>query len=50
MTASPIPTVGCRAALEQALRLTQQNSAATVDITDAAGKLVGLVSGDTMRR
>ena len=48
MTASPVLTVGCRAALEQALRLMQQNSAATVAVTDAAGKLVGLVTSDTI--
>jgi stage IV sporulation protein FB len=47
MTA-PVPTVGCRATLEQALRLMQQNSAATVGVTDAAGKLVGLVTSDTI--
>jgi CBS domain-containing protein len=46
MTASPVLTVGCRAPLEQALRLMQQNSAATVAVTDAAGKLVGLVTSD----
>ena len=48
MTASPVLTVGCRATLEQALRLMQQNSAATVGVTDAAGKLVGLVTSDTI--
>ena len=47
MTA-PVPTVSCRATLEQALRLMQQNSAATVGVTDAAGKLVGLVTSDTI--
>jgi predicted transcriptional regulator len=48
MTASPVLTVGCRATLEQALRLMQQNSAATVGVTDAAGKLVGLVTSETI--
>jgi CBS-domain-containing membrane protein len=48
MTASPVRTVGCRATLEQALRLMQQNSAATVAVTDAAGKLVGFVTSDTI--
>jgi Zn-dependent protease len=48
MTASPVLTVGCRATLEQALRLMQENSAATVGVTDAAGKLVGLVTSDTI--
>ena len=48
MTASPVLTVGCRAPLEQALRLMQRNSAATVAVTDAACKLVGLVTSDTI--
>lgn len=48
MIASPVLTVGCRATLEQALRLMQENSAATVGVTDAAGKLVGLVTSDTI--
>jgi stage IV sporulation protein FB len=48
MTASPVLTVSCRATLEQALRLMQQNSAATVGVTDAAGKLVGLVTSETI--
>ena len=48
MTASPALTVGCRATLEGALRLMQQNSAATDAVTDAAGKLVGLVTSHTI--
>jgi Zn-dependent protease/CBS domain-containing protein len=48
VTASPVLTVSCRATLEQALRLMQENSAAIVGITDAAGKLVGLVTSDTI--
>jgi CBS domain-containing protein len=48
VTASPVLTVSCRATLEQALRLMQQNSAATIGVTDAAGKLVGLVTGETI--
>jgi stage IV sporulation protein FB len=48
MIASPVLTVGCRATLEQALRLMQENSAATVGVTDAEGKLVGLVTSDTI--
>ena len=47
-TASPVLTVSHRATLEQALTLMQQNSAATVGVTDAAGKLVGLVTSDTI--
>jgi Zn-dependent protease len=48
MTASPVLTVSCRATLEQALRLMHQNSAATVGVTDAAGKLIGLVTSETI--
>ncbi|MDQ8727624.1 site-2 protease family protein [Bradyrhizobium sp. LHD-71] len=48
MTESPVLTVSCRATLEQALKLMQQNSAATVGVTEAAGKLVGLVTSDTI--
>ena len=45
MSASPVPTVGCRTTSEP---LMQQNSAATVAVTDAAGKLLGLVTCDTI--
>jgi stage IV sporulation protein FB len=48
VTVSPIPIVSFRATLEQALRLMQQPSAATVGVTDEAGKLVGLVTSDTV--
>ena len=48
MTTSPVLTVGYRTTLEQALRLMQQNSAATAAVTDAAGKLVGLATSDTI--
>ena len=34
--------------MEHALRLMQQNSAATVAVTDATGKLVGLVTSGTI--
>lgn len=47
-TALPVLTVSCRATLEQALKLMHENSAATVGVIDAAGKLVGLVTGDTI--
>jgi stage IV sporulation protein FB len=50
MAAPPVLTVGRRTTLEQALRLMQQNFAATVAVTDAAGKLVGLVASDRLRR
>jgi Zn-dependent protease/CBS domain-containing protein len=48
VTASPVLTVSCRATLEQALKLMHENSAATVGVTDAAGKLIGLVTGETI--
>ena len=48
MTTSPVLTAGYRTTLEQALRLMQQNSAATAAVTDAAGKLVGLATSDTI--
>ena len=48
MTASSILTVGRRATLEQALRLMQQNSAATVAVTGRGRQLVGLVTSDTI--
>ncbi|WP_315975038.1 CBS domain-containing protein [Microvirga yunnanensis] len=41
-----MPVVSCRATLEQALRLMQQPSAATIGVTDETGKLVGLVTSD----
>ena len=47
MTA-PAPTVDCRATLEQAFRLMRENSATTVAVTDATGKLVGLVTSETL--
>jgi stage IV sporulation protein FB len=48
ITVSQIPIVSCGATLEQALRLMQQPSAPTVGVTDEAGKLVGLVTSDTV--
>jgi CBS-domain-containing membrane protein len=47
MTA-PAPTVDCRATLEQAFRLMQENSATTVGVTDNSGRLVGLVTSETL--
>jgi Zn-dependent protease/CBS domain-containing protein len=43
-----IPTVGHRATLEQAFKLLQQKSAQAVGVTDASGKLVGFVTGETI--
>ena len=47
MTAE-LPTVSHRVTLEQAFKLLQQKSAPAVGITDAAGKLAGLVTGETI--
>src|SRR5262249_61815426 len=47
MTAE-LPTIGHRATLEQAFKLLQQKSVPAAGITDAAGKLTGLVTGETI--
>ena len=47
MTAE-LPTISHRVTLEQAFKLLQQKSAPAVGITDAAGKLAGLVTGETI--
>ncbi|MER9757115.1 site-2 protease family protein [Mesorhizobium sp. M0166] len=44
----PAPTVDCRATLEHAFRAMQDNSASTVGVMDATGKLVGLVTSETL--
>jgi CBS domain-containing protein len=43
-----LPTIGYRATLEQAFRLLQEKSAPAVGVTDASGKLVGLITGETI--
>ncbi len=43
-----IPTIGHRTTLEQAFKLLQQKEAPAVAVTDASGKLVGLVTGETI--
>jgi stage IV sporulation protein FB len=43
-----LPTVGHRTTLEQAFKLLQQKQAPAVGITDAGGRLVGLVTGETI--
>jgi stage IV sporulation protein FB len=43
-----MPTVGHRTTLEQAFKLLQQKQAPVVGITDATGKLIGLVTGETI--
>ena len=45
-----LPTVSHRVTLEQAFKLLQQTSAPAVGVTDAAGKLVGLVTGETIAK
>lgn len=45
---APALVVNCRATLEQAFRLMQENSATTVGVTDGTGKLVGLVTSETL--
>jgi len=46
--AAGIPTIGNRSTLEQAFRLLQQKQAPAVGVTDAGGRLVGLVTGETI--
>jgi Zn-dependent protease/CBS domain-containing protein len=43
-----MPTISHRATLEQAFKLLQQNSAPAVGVINAAGKLVGLITGETI--
>ena len=47
MTAE-MPTIGYRATLEQAFKILQQKSAPAVGVIDAGGKLVGLVTSETI--
>jgi len=42
------PTIGYRMTLEQAFRLLQEKSVPAVGVTDGAGKLIGLVTGETI--
>ena len=43
-----MPTVGHRTTLEQAFKLLQQKQVPAVGVTDALGKLIGLVTGETI--
>ena len=43
-----VPTIGHRATLEQAFKLLQQKSAPAVGVTDSSGRLVGLVTSETI--
>jgi len=47
MTAT-VPTVGARSCLEDAFRLLQEKSAPAVAVVDGAGRLVGLVTPETV--
>jgi stage IV sporulation protein FB len=43
-----VPTIGHRATLEQAFKLLQEKGAPAVSVTDGAGRLVGLITGETI--
>jgi stage IV sporulation protein FB len=43
-----VPTVGARSYLEDAFRILQENSAPAVGIVDATGRLVGLITSETV--
>jgi CBS domain-containing protein len=43
-----VPTVGARSCLEDAFRILQENSAPAVGIVDAGGRLVGLITSETI--
>jgi Zn-dependent protease/CBS domain-containing protein len=43
-----MPTIGYRRCLEDAFKLLQQKQAPAVGVTDAGGKLVGLITGETI--
>lgn len=46
--AAEVPVIGHRSTLEQAFKLLQEKQAPAVAVTDAAGKLIGLVTGETI--
>ena len=43
-----VPTIGQRRCLEEAFRMLQEKSAPAVAVTDASGRLVGLVTAETV--
>jgi Zn-dependent protease/CBS domain-containing protein len=43
-----LPAIGYRATLEQAFKLLQEKTAPAVAVTDALGKLTGLITGETI--
>jgi stage IV sporulation protein FB len=45
---SPVPTLGHRRRLDEAFRMLQEKSAPAVAIVDATGRLVGLVTSETV--
>src|SRR5437763_12810314 len=45
---SPVPTIARRRCLEDAFRMLQEKSAPAVAVVDAAGRLVGLVTSETV--
>jgi Zn-dependent protease/CBS domain-containing protein len=45
---SPVPTLGQRQRLDEAFRILQEKSAPAVAVVDAAGRLVGLVTSETV--
>jgi len=45
---SPVPTIAQRRCLEDAFRMLQEKSAPAVAVVDAAGRLVGLVTSETV--
>ena len=45
---SPVPTIGYRQTLEDAFRILQAKSAPAVGVVDATGRLVGLVTSETL--
>jgi Zn-dependent protease/CBS domain-containing protein len=45
---SPVPTVGHRTCLDEAFRLLQEQSAPAVGVVDASGRLIGLVTSETI--
>jgi CBS-domain-containing membrane protein len=47
MTAT-VPTISLRSCLEDAFRLLQEKSAPAVAVVDGAGRLVGLVTSETI--
>jgi Zn-dependent protease/CBS domain-containing protein len=44
----PIPTLGHRACLDEAFRLLQEKSIPAVGVVDASGRLIGLVTSETV--